>query len=448
MPSPLQQVDFLKQQLDKLLPMKEEYKRELDKKIRLEFNYNSNHLEGNTLTYQETELLLIFDQSKGDHEMRELEEMKAHDAAYLKIEEWAADTDHILTEADIRSLNKIILVRDFWKDAITADGQHTRRKIKVGQYKEHPNSVQLSNGEMFHYASPADTPIKMGELIQWYREEEEKKELPRVALAALLHYRFVLIHPFDDGNGRLSRLLMNYVLLKASYPPVIIKSSEKKSYLQALNMADTGDLNAFIDYIAEQQLWSLNLYIGAARGEGVDEPGDLDKKLQSLKRKLNNNKEITIEKNKLGLDFCIKNSVRPFLEIVLKKLQQFDSFFQSKGLTFECEVIDSSFDQVIAYKSDNLQNIIGHLIAYDDCKYLRMEYTLSHLRNFGTSLEPQITALVVIFHQLVYEIRSANAQIYFDKLYDEVITPEESRNVAEALGNIIYKKIESAIENK
>ena len=54
----------------------------------------------------------------------------------------------------------------------------------------------------------------MGELIEWYRTEQEKKAMHPVALAALLHYKFVCIHPFDDGNGRISRLLTNYVLLK------------------------------------------------------------------------------------------------------------------------------------------------------------------------------------------------------------------------------------------
>ncbi|MDZ7897383.1 MAG: hypothetical protein U5N85_05050, partial [Arcicella sp.] len=68
----------------------------LNKKFRLEFNYNSNHLEGNTLTYGETELLLFFDKTDGSHELRELEEMKAHDVAYKIIQDWAKDTEQTL----------------------------------------------------------------------------------------------------------------------------------------------------------------------------------------------------------------------------------------------------------------------------------------------------------------------------------------------------------------
>ncbi len=159
-------------------------------------------------------MLLIFGETKGNHNKREYDEMEAHDVAYEKIKEWATDKERPLTEMDIKNLNKLILVQPFWKEAITSNGQNTRRLIKIGAYKEFPNSVRLPNGEIFDYASPTETPIQMGDLIQWYRNEEEKKEMHPVTLAAMLHYRFVRIHPFDDGNGRISRLLVNYVLLQ------------------------------------------------------------------------------------------------------------------------------------------------------------------------------------------------------------------------------------------
>ncbi|SDF99059.1 Fic family protein [Chitinophaga filiformis] len=264
MTSGVEKVTLLTEQLRQLLPMKAEYKQRLDKKFRLEFNYNSNHLEGNTLTYGETELLLIFDRTTGNHELREYEEMKGHDVAYELIKELAADNERPLTETTIKNLHSLLLVRPFWKEAITSDGQYTRREIKVGNYKEYPNSVRLPNGEIFHYASPEETPIKMGELMMWLREEEEKNELHPVVLAAMLHYNFVRIHPFDDGNGRLSRLLMNYVLFKHHLPPVVIKSANKKEYLQVLADADSGNPEPFIEYISQQLIWSLDLSINAA----------------------------------------------------------------------------------------------------------------------------------------------------------------------------------------
>jgi Fic family protein len=278
-------ISQLQQALAQKLPMREEDQKRLDSKFRLEFNFNSNHMEGNTLTYGETKLLLLFDQTEGNHSGREIEEMKAHDVALKLIQVWAQESkERPLTEQAIKELNRIILVRPFWKEAITPSGGTTRREIHVGDYKAYPNSVRLPNGELFEYASPKDTIALMGELVGWYRKSLEEGALHPIELAALLHYKFVRIHPFDDGNGRVARLLMNYVLYWFELPPVVIKSSDKKRYLQALNRADAGNEQAFVDYIAQQLEWSLALSLKAAKGESVEEEDDLDKQISLLER--------------------------------------------------------------------------------------------------------------------------------------------------------------------
>ena len=271
LPGLINKINALHQDLTVLQPLTMDRQGKLDKKFRLEFNYNSNHIEGNTLTYGETILYLIFDKTTGEHEGREYEEMRASDVALKLIREFAAEKEPPLTEAFIRNLNEIILVRPYWANAVTPDGQQTRRLITPGEYKKHYNSVRLQNGEIFNYATPEETPSLMTDLVQWYREETGKKELHPVSLAALLHYKFVRIHPFDDGNGRISRLLMNYVLYRNAFPPVIIKSVNKKDYLFALNKADAADINAFVMYIAKQMIWSLDLSIMAANGGNIDE---------------------------------------------------------------------------------------------------------------------------------------------------------------------------------
>ncbi len=137
---------------------------------------------------------------------------------------------------------------------------------------------------MFDYATPQDTPAKMAELMQFYHAETEKNELHAVELAAFIHYKFVCIHPFDDGNGRISRLLMNYILLKNGFPPVVIKSADKKNYLNALNQADTSNLQAFFDYIAKQLVWSLELVLKATKGENIEETNDIYKEIEMFKK--------------------------------------------------------------------------------------------------------------------------------------------------------------------
>src|ERR1700761_3286777 len=138
----VERIEALNSNLKRLQPLSAELQEKLDKKFRLEFNYNSNHIEGNTLTYGETMLYLIFDKTTGDHEGREYEEMKASDAALKMIQDYAADEERPLTEAFIKDLNRIILVRPYWSNAITPDGQPTQRMIAIGDYKKQPNSVR------------------------------------------------------------------------------------------------------------------------------------------------------------------------------------------------------------------------------------------------------------------------------------------------------------------
>ena len=318
-------IDQLSATYNSLLPMSPENQRRWDKKVRLEFNYNSNHIEGNTLTYGETELLLLFGETQGSRPMRDYEEMKAHDVAFQKIKEWATDSETPLTEQDIKNLNQIILVQPFWKDAITPDGQPTRRQITVGNYKTQPNSVRLPNGELFEYTAPQEVPIKMQELMEWYRDDQTA--LHPVTLATMFHYKFVCIHPFDDGNGRVSRLLMNYVLLAHKLPPVVIKSSDKQNYLHALHLADTGQYEAFIRYIAEQVVSSLEMAIKAAKGESIEEPDDLDKEIALVARQLQHQETYKTPQQVLNVFHWAQQKLFAPCEAVLQK---FDKLFQEK----------------------------------------------------------------------------------------------------------------------
>ena len=125
-------------------PLPEENGQALWQWIRLQFNHHSNSFEGNTLVYDETQLLLIHGRAVGDHTIREYEEMKAHNIAFKYVCELAKKKRYIC-EADIRDLNKICLKEPFYKKARTPDGQATTKKIIPGQYKKQPNHVVNTN---------------------------------------------------------------------------------------------------------------------------------------------------------------------------------------------------------------------------------------------------------------------------------------------------------------
>lgn len=276
-------LDELKSTLDSLLPMSPEDEKRLWQKFRLEWNFHSNHIEGNTLTYGETELFFLHDKIQSGHTHREYVEMKAHDAAIEHVRMLAQD-ERPMGEADIRDLNRIALKEPFWKEAVTADGQPSRKQVIPGEYKTTSNNVRTVTGETFFFASPEETPAKMQQFMTWLRTELTAGKLHPVEIATRCHHDFVLIHPFDDGNGRVARLLVNYTLLRSGFPPVIIRSEKKPSYLSALQQADVGSLAPLTEHLASELRWSLETAIKAARGESIEEISDAEKELQLFVR--------------------------------------------------------------------------------------------------------------------------------------------------------------------
>ena len=219
-------------------PISDRDRERLSRKFTVDFNFNSNHIEGNTLTYGQTELLLLFGKVVGEAEMKDLEEMKASNVGLKMMQEQAGIKDMPLTQNFIRQLHKMLLREDFTVYRELPGGQQASYVIHAGTYKTRPNSVITRYGDRFEYASPEETAALMTDLVDWYNEEESKGKLSPVELAALFHYRYIRIHPFEDGNGRIARLLVNYIFARHNYPMIVVRSRGKKEYLEALHKAD------------------------------------------------------------------------------------------------------------------------------------------------------------------------------------------------------------------
>lgn len=308
-----------------LQPIDEQAQRRLDDKFMLEFNYNSNHIEGNTLTYGQTELLFKFGDVAAPAKMRDLEEMKAHNVALKYMEAEAREKNKPLTERFIRDLHQTLLREDYQVPNRQPGQEGTTYTIHAGIYKTRPNSVRTVTGELFEYASPEETPVLMGELVAWYNQQETAATLSPIQLAALFHYRYIRIHPFEDGNGRIARLLVNYILGKHGYPMLVVKSSDKNQYLSALHQCDVAvgslpsdgatasisQITPLTDYLSRCLEHSLTLCIKAARGESIEEEDDFTKELQLLKRQADAKQRAEVAKRKFSeeevwnvLEFC------------------------------------------------------------------------------------------------------------------------------------------------
>ena len=311
-----------------LQPLKPKDQERFDKKTRLEWNYHSNHIEGNTLTYNETKALLNEGKEEGIHPPRDYKEIKAHDLAINKIRKFAKDKERKLNEVTIRDLNQIILKEPFWKEAVTSDGQKTKKKIFPGQYKTHPNHVITEEGCIFKFAEPLDVPIKMQELMDWFHKEMKNPSLSIASFLAELHHRFIVIHPFDDGNGRITRLWINYVLLRFGYPPLVIKSEDKRNYFAALQRADNIDIDSLAVYLGKALISWLEIGIKAAKGEDISEMGDVDKEVDLFIRE-QKSKELNKYFSKESAINLIDNLSEVLFETFKNKFKRFDELFDS-----------------------------------------------------------------------------------------------------------------------
>ena len=121
-----------------------------------------------------------------------------------------------------------------------------------------------TTGEIFQFVAPEATPAAMSEFVAWLRGELESPGLPLPTLLAHAHHAFIRIHPFDDGNGRVVRLLLNYVLLRAGLLPIVVKSRDRHGYWAAIALADAGDLAPLASYFEKLIAWSLALGMQAA----------------------------------------------------------------------------------------------------------------------------------------------------------------------------------------
>ncbi|MBR1468214.1 MAG: Fic family protein [Bacteroidaceae bacterium] len=343
-------IEELYQEWKSLLPIKGEYLQRLNRKFMLEFNYNSNHIEGNTLTYGQTELLLLFGKVVDAANMKDLEDMKASNVGLNMMQEQAS-SEYPLTEYFIRQLHQTILREDYTVYRQLPGGQQTSYVVHAGVYKTRPNSVITRTGDRFEYASPEETPALMKDLVEWYREEEQKGELTLAELCALFHYRYIRIHPFEDGNGRIARLLVNYILTRHHYPMIVVKSADKENYLNALSTcdgfvgtspsdgahADITKIAPFVRYIEECMEQALIICIKAAKGQSIEEDDDFMKELKVLERQ--KKQDIAAELSKRYLH---ENEVWNILEFVFSPIiQEFDKSIDTANAVFKFKHVET-----------------------------------------------------------------------------------------------------------
>lgn len=234
----MKKIEDVMNEWNALQPLSDRDREMLSRRFTIDFNYNSNHIEGNTLTYGQTEILLMFGKIVGEADVRDVHEMTASNVGLKMMKEEALLKETPLTQQFIRTLHKTLLREDYTVYRTLPGGVQTSYVIHAGQYKTRPNSVITRYGDQFEYATPEETPALMSDLVDWYNDAERSGKFTPIELAAIFHYRYIRIHPFEDGNGRIARLMVNYILTRHDYPMIVVRSRKKKEYLEALHRTD------------------------------------------------------------------------------------------------------------------------------------------------------------------------------------------------------------------
>lgn len=369
----------LKNQLDSLRPLSAEVEGRVMQKLRIDWNFHSNNMEGNSLTYGETRALLLYGMTAKGKPLSDHLEISGHEKAIEWLEDMARKKEE-LSGYFVRRLHEIIF------------SEQLNTKIKVGSYKEIPNFLISQTGETIQFATPEETPAKMNDLMDSYRKNAESEDINPILLAAAFHYEFVRIHPFDDGNGRMSRLLMNFILMRFGYPPAVIKTEEKENYYTALQLSDAQENSLpLAEYLAEAVINSLALMLKGARGERIEEPSDLDKQLAMLEKELLN-KGTKIEKFYSKKTFAEwQKEIFPILEAKFKEVnQKFARFYTTADFNFK---LINNFPEndvlLLSYSFENFTIVIGE----------------NEFMNYDTKV-------VIEFKQNQYVIKNVLANLY------------------------------------
>lgn len=237
--------------------------------LRLEWNYTSNSMEGNSLTRRETRTVMVGVIDVNNKPLKDVLEIKGHDTIVSTIMKMGK-ADLNISESRIREIHKGIMYED-----------DPSRQAYIGRWKNVDNYILNFEGERYDFVPHADVPDRMHELVNWVNSQKEKivrgekDALHPLTLAFKFHLDYLNIHPFYDGNGRTARILSNLILISYGYPPFYISSVNKDNYYRYLTDIQTsgGSPELFYDFMSGLVMASQQYILNSIKNK---EAGDTD----------------------------------------------------------------------------------------------------------------------------------------------------------------------------
>lgn len=322
----LNRIDELQVKINSFGKLDDETLKKIQYRFRLDWNYHSNAMEGNSLTQSETRSVMINNITIDGKPLKDVIEIRGHDSVIsdiLKI----GKGELRLSEKRIKEIHKTILDKGSAKDG-----------EKLGEWKEKNNHLINYKNEKYEFVPPSEVPEAMHKLLNWLNAQydlivsKKKDAMHPVLLAFHFHVVYVSIHPFFDGNGRTARIFTNLILVSFGYPPVIIEVEKKNIYNQYLAdiQAYGGNPDLFLEFMGKQLIHSQEIVLTAIEGGDIELPDDIDKKILLLEKELDAVDPNNTIVDRLNGDVFLKmydNWISDLLRKAIPMVQKFNKFF-------------------------------------------------------------------------------------------------------------------------
>ncbi len=431
----LLQIDSLKQQIDVHGKLPDEVLKKINYKFRLEWNYHSNSMEGNSLTRQETRSVMVGNITVEGKPIQDVLEMKGHDDVISDILKMGKGELNI-SERRIKDIHK----------GIVHEEDAGKAKL-IGQWKTTPNYLYNYKKERFDFVEPDQLPERMQRLINSVNTQKEKIQrgdkdaMHPVLMAFQFHLDYITIHPFYDGNGRTARIFTNLILIAYGYPPIYIRKEEKNIYYQYL--ADVqgygGEPDLFYDFMAGLLVRSLQLVLDAMEGKEIAEPDDWEKRLSLLKQEIKGNDGGQVAKSTNEILKVISYDVLPLIEKATTKLAVFDELFEHRTISFGTE---NSLARLL--DKDHILGMITLMKHNGNIESIAFGYELNRFKKSNLNKHSVYSKLTWRFERFKYVlfINSIDYDKSISKLYGEYYTEAETDAIVNDLAQSLVKRLE------
>lgn len=430
----LSNIERLRQQIEAKGKLPDEVLRKIEYKFRLECNYNSNRIEGGTLTKPETRSVMVGNITVQGRPLKDIREMKGHDEVMQQILGMGKG-ELTLAEKRILDIHKTIIVADKPED-----------EPEIGVWKKHGNHIINYRGEKFEFTPPDEVPDAIHELLNEVNAGIEKikrgdKNAPNPLLLAFeFHLRFLIIHPFTDGNGRTARLLTNLILIALGYPPFwVSEGGEKDAYNRYLAdvQAYGGSPDLLYEFLAGLVERSLLITKDAIEGKEIEDMDDWKKKVAILKNRLNQPDALTVMRSDDAIANVYQQSIKPTIAKLIQEMSIYEDLFLQKQLWFGTGGGSISVRDV--------EDLDGVLKSNPPKHDMHFNY---YLEGYKKSLENQFSLKC----RLLWKFDNYNYSLFLESLdagtpfltktYDVFYTIEETNEITRQCGNNMLQQLE------